>query len=285
MNLEYWYLFPTAIGIATIAMASGVEGATFFTPLLLIALKLPPEVAIGIGLITEVFGFSSGLFAYIRKGLIDFKLGRMLLLVSIPMALVGTWFGNIIPANVLKGILAVGLFVIATSFLKSPDQHTLELLDEDIKTTQEEKEPQTCITDKNGKTYCYTIFHRIEGYLLASIGALFLGMVSTGLGQLNGFYLLQRCRVPSPVAIATSVFIVAITALIASIGHVIQFAQAGGEELQMVFNIVMFTAPGVLIGAQLGSIVATKLSQEKLERAMGILFIFVALLIMGELII
>ena len=30
MNLEYWYLFPTAIGIATIAMASGVEGATFF---------------------------------------------------------------------------------------------------------------------------------------------------------------------------------------------------------------------------------------------------------------
>ena len=285
MNLEYWYMFPTAIGIATIAMASGVEGATFFTPLFLIALKLPPEVAIGIGLITEVFGFSSGLFAYIRKGLIDFKLGRMLLLVSIPMALVGTWFGNIIPANVLKGILAVGLFVIATSFLKSPDQHTLELLDEDIKTAQEEKEPQTCITDKNGKTYCYTICNRTEGRLLASIGALFLGMVSTGLGQLNGFYLIQRCRVPSPVAIATSVFIVAITALIASIGHVIQFAQAGGEELQMVFNIVIFTAPGVLIGAQLGSIVATKLSQEKLERAMGILFIFVALLIMAELII
>ncbi|WP_069791699.1 sulfite exporter TauE/SafE family protein [Cyanobacterium sp. IPPAS B-1200] len=285
MNLEYWYLFPTAIGIATIAMASGVEGATFFTPLFLIALKLPPEVAIGIGLITEVFGFSSGLFAYIRKGLIDFKLGRMLLLVSIPMALLGTWFGNIIPADVLKGILAVGLFVIATSFFKSPDKHTLELLDEDIKNTQEKKELQTCITDKNNKTYYYTIYNRTEGRLLASIGALFLGMVSTGLGQLNGFYLIQRCRVPSPVAIATSVFIVAITALIASIGHVIQFAQAGGEELQLVFNIVIFTAPGVLIGAQLGSIVATKLSQEKLERAMGILFILVALLIMAELII
>ncbi|AUC61209.1 hypothetical protein AA637_08555 [Cyanobacterium sp. HL-69] len=283
MNLEYWYLFPTAIGIATIAMASGVEGATFFTPLFLIALKLPPEVAIGIGLITEVFGFSSGLFAYIRKSLIDFKLGRMLLLVSIPMALLGTWFGNIIPADVLKGILAVGLFVIATSFLKSPDKHTLELLDEDIKNIQEKKELQTCITDKNNKTYYYTIYNGTEGRLLASIGALFLGMVSTGLGQLNGFYLIQRCRVPSPVAIATSVFIVAITALIASIGHVIQFAQAGGEELQMVLNIVIFTVPGVLMGAQLGSIVATKLSQQKLERAMGILFIFVGLLIVGEL--
>jgi hypothetical protein len=27
------------------------------------ALRLPPEVAIGVGLITEVFGFASGLFA------------------------------------------------------------------------------------------------------------------------------------------------------------------------------------------------------------------------------
>ena len=44
----------------------------------------------------------------------------MLLLVSIPMALLGTWFGNIIPADVLKGILAVGLFVIATSFFEIP---------------------------------------------------------------------------------------------------------------------------------------------------------------------
>lgn len=42
----------------------------------MLVLKLPPEVAIGTGLITEVFGFSSGLFAYIRKGLIDFKLGK-----------------------------------------------------------------------------------------------------------------------------------------------------------------------------------------------------------------
>lgn len=30
MSLEYWFMFPVAIGIATIAMASGVEGATFF---------------------------------------------------------------------------------------------------------------------------------------------------------------------------------------------------------------------------------------------------------------
>ena len=283
MDLEYWYTFPISILIATIAMASGVEGATFFTPLFILGLKLPTEVAIGTGLITEVFGFSSGLYAYIKKGLIDYNLGRMLLMVSVPSALFGTWIASFIPSDILKAILSVGLFVIATSFLRSPEQETVELLDQ--KNAQSEgKEPQTCLTANTGETFCYRIANRTEGRLLVTIGGLFIGMVSTGLGELNGFFLIQRCRVPSKVAVATSVFIVAITALIASIGHVVQFAQAGGETLDTVLSLVIFTAPGVLIGAQLGSMVANYLSQKALERSMGVLFILVGMLIFGELI-
>ena len=60
MSFEYWFMFPVAILVATTAMASGVEGATFFTPIFLLVLGLPIEVAIGTGLITEVFGFASG---------------------------------------------------------------------------------------------------------------------------------------------------------------------------------------------------------------------------------
>ena len=60
MTLEYWNMVPAAVLIATVAMASGIGGATFFSPLFILALGLPPEVAIGTGLITEVFGFASG---------------------------------------------------------------------------------------------------------------------------------------------------------------------------------------------------------------------------------
>jgi len=31
MTVEYWYMFPAAVVIATVAMASGVGGATFFS--------------------------------------------------------------------------------------------------------------------------------------------------------------------------------------------------------------------------------------------------------------
>ena len=109
-------------------------------------------------------------------------------------------------------------------------------------------------------------------------------MISTGLGELNGYFLLQRCRVPSPVAVATSVFVVAVTALLASTGHFIKFVQTGGETLNIVLSIVVFTVPGVLVGAQLGSLVSTRISQRALERSLAGLFILVAALTLGEVI-
>lgn len=80
---------------------------------------------------------------------------------------------------------------------------------------------------------------------------------------------------------ATSVFIVAITALISSVGHAIGFIQEGGDVLNTVLSLVIFTEPGVIIGAQLGSLVASRIPQKLLERGMGILFILVGILV-GE---
>lgn len=277
MNLDYWFMFPTAILIATIAIASGVEGATFFTPVFLLGLKLPADVAIGTGIITEVFGFSSGLWAYFRKGLIDFKLGQQLLWVSIPFVLIGTGLSKVIPGGILKLMLALGLIVIAISFLK-PKHQQFKVTHEPVIANR-----GTTLIDRQGHSYHYPPVNLPFGRLLISIGALFLGMISTGLGQLNGYFLLQRSQIPSPVAVATSVFVVAVTALVGSVGHVLGFIEAGGETVQQVINIVIFTAPGVVIGGQVGSWLAVRLPQKLLERGMGLLFVAIAALIFFEL--
>ena len=82
MTLQYWYMLPVAIVIATTAMASGVGGATFFAPLFILALRLPPEVAVGTALITEVFGFASGPYAYARQRLVDYRLGMLFIVIA-----------------------------------------------------------------------------------------------------------------------------------------------------------------------------------------------------------
>ncbi len=39
MSRDYWYLFPISVAIATTAMASGIGGAVFFSPLFIIAFR------------------------------------------------------------------------------------------------------------------------------------------------------------------------------------------------------------------------------------------------------
>jgi hypothetical protein len=283
MNLEYWFMFPIAILVATTAMASGVEGATFFAPILILLLGLPPEVAIGVGLITEVFGFASGLYAYQRKGLIDYRLGVSLLAATIPLALIGTWLSGVIDPDLLKLILGIGLLVMGANFLRTPSHDEIHRLNQK---TQEfnSNDKVNCLITATGEEIRYQICNPTEGRFIAGIGSLFMGMVSTGLGEMNGFYLLRRCRVPGRVAVATSVFVVAITALVASTGHLIKFVQAGGDSLPVVMSLVIFTVPGVVIGGQIGSSVASHIPQSMLERGLGVLFMLVALLILGDVI-
>ncbi len=284
MTPDYWFMLPISVVFATTAMASGVEGATFFTPLFILALGLPADIAIGTGLITEVFGFASGLFAYTRKRLIDFKLGIALLIVTVPMALIGTWLTAYVPSDILKTILGVGLLAVAASFLRSPEPKDIVRADDAIEEEYGGEKSETCLTTREGEAICYTVCNRAEGRLIAGVGGLFIGMISTGLGELNGYFLLQRCRVPSRVAVASSVFVVAVTALVASTGHFVKFVQSGGETLNTVLSLVIFTIPGVIIGGQLGPLISSRISQHTLERALAVLFILVAALMLGEVI-
>ncbi|MEO8890817.1 MAG: sulfite exporter TauE/SafE family protein [Coleofasciculaceae cyanobacterium] len=278
MNFEYWYMLPIATLISTIAMASGVEGGTFFAPIFMLALGLPPEVAIGAALITEVFGFSSGLVAYARKKLIDYRLGLTLLTATVPAALVGTWAAGWIDPNLLKIVFSLGLIAIAFSFLRPHEETTPVMAVAGINTSSSE----TCIITAQGKEHRYTINNPTQGQMVAGLGGVLIGLLSTGLGEVNGFYLLKICRMPSQVAIATNVFIVAITALVASCGHFVNFVQEGGETLETVLNLVCFTIPGVIIGAQFGSYVASHIPQQTLERSLAVLFALVAAITLGQ---
>jgi len=223
MTFEYWYLFPVAILIATTATASGVGGATFFAPIFLLALRLPAEVAIGTGLITEVFGFTSGLIAYIRQRLIDYRLGLSLLMVTVPAAICGTLIVGFVEPVILKTILGVGLFAVALSFIRSPDKKDISKMDLVINHDFGGEKAKTVLKTSHGEEIRYTVCNKNEGRFIAGIGGLFVGLISTGLGELNGYFLLQRCRVPSKVSVATSVFIVAVTVLSASTGHFMRF--------------------------------------------------------------
>ena len=251
ISFELWYLFPVAILIATIAMSSGIGGAVFFSPLFMLALKLEPQIAIGSALITELFGFSSGLIAYYKAKLIDFKLALNLLLFSVPAAIIGTIYADLFPDIVLKSIFATGLIFIGTQLFTSWRKEEREK-HEKLNIKEFESNYESELTDSKGRVFRYTVCNKNMGRLFAGIGGAFVGMISVGLAELQEYHLVARCKVPTPVAVATSVFVVVITVLVASAGHFYEFAKEGGEVLNQVINVVIFTIPGVIVGGQIG---------------------------------
>ena len=54
--LQVWWVFPSAILFATVAIAAGVSGALFFSQFFMLVVGLCTGQAVGAGLLTEVFG-------------------------------------------------------------------------------------------------------------------------------------------------------------------------------------------------------------------------------------
>ena len=283
ISLEFWYLLPISIGIATIAMSSGIGGAVFFSPLFMIGLALEPKIAIGAALATELFGFSSGLYSYWKAKLIDFELGINLLLYSIPFAILGTVYVDLVPPIVLKAIFGVGIIFIGFQLFTSWREEEKLKLEADHK-KEFEKNYEKSLTDEDGNLYRYTVCHKNMGRMFAAVGGAFLGMISVGLAELQEYHLVAKCKVPTRVAVATSIFVVVITVLIASIGHFYEFVQEGGEVFNQVVNLIIFTIPGVIIGGQIGPRLQKIIPADTMKVSISILFVLVGAFMLYTLI-
>ena len=74
--LTHWWVFPASIVFSTVALASGVSGALFFSPFFMLGVGLAPAQAIGAGLLTEVFGMGNGLRSYVKQGVVDYQTAK-----------------------------------------------------------------------------------------------------------------------------------------------------------------------------------------------------------------
>lgn len=272
MTLDYWYLFPISVAIATTATASGISGGVFFSPLFILALGLEPSVAIGTSLITQLFGFASAVVAYWRRRLIDFKLGATLLVFSVPAAIVGSLTSDAVPATVLEIIFAIGVMVIGLQLFRAYRETHGAV------GGLPEPEADTVLIDRAGVEHRYTLCHKGTARAFAAIGGWLLGMISVGLAELEEYHLMVRCRIPAPVAVGTSIFVVVVSIFTASAGHFYNFAtQADNNVLARVVAVVTFTIPGVIAGGQIGPSLQARLDPGHVKIGLAVLFFAVGI--------
>ncbi len=273
---QYWFMFPVAVCVATAAMLSGIGGAALFTPIFILLFPLlgPHYVldstvaAIGTALLTETFGFASGLIGYHLKKTIDLELAQRFLVVAVPTAIAGALAAHLIPGAILiacYALLVLGLAVVHVFFEY-----------EGVPTHLEEETviegTRRRIVDSAGREYVYRSPQLGNGgRVFTATGAFLTGMVSVGIGEVIVPQLTKR-GVPVAVAAATSVAVVIVTAVSASFTLIAQLIREGGLDA-VPWHLVMYTVPGVLIGGQIGPRLQGRISHRAMELAIAGLFV------------
>lgn len=261
----YWFMFPVAIVVATCAMLSGIGGAALFTPIFVLLFPiLGPEyvlastfAAISTALLTQTFGFLSGFIGYYRRRMIDFDLAVGFVKITVPIGILGALVAHSVHDGILIAayamlvlVLAIGMLFLRKAPLSRPNYDDAS------------RRPEI----------------RSSDFYLAGGGAFLTGLVSVGIGEVLISRLTKR-GIPVGIAAATSVAIVFATILAATTTLVTQLIRDGGVGA-VPWNLIMYEVPGVLIGGQIGPRLAGRVSQRTMERAIGMLFIFLAVAMM-----
>ncbi len=258
--LANWQLFPISIIIATIANASGIGGGPFFSPLFILFFGLQPHAAIGTTLFTKAFGTTSGAIGYWRRKLVDVQMALKLLMIAVPCALLGAWLSSSIDIRVFQLIFGFGLLFAAYSIFKSPRE------EERARAGHE-----AAAYSRRGRQLTQSFDYLIsawEALPLIGAGGFLDGLISSGLGESNDFFLIARSKVPVKTAVATSVFVIAVTTYFSAAFYFLRLAPD--------ISIVLFTVPGVIIGGQLGPMVAQRINPNLLKNWLALLFVMVS---------
>lgn len=273
--LSYWWIFPASVVFSLVALASGVSGALFFSPFFMLVVGLSPSQAIGAGLLTEVFGMGNGLRSYVSQRVVDYATAGWLLLGSLPTVIVGAVLAHWTDPAMLKTIFGAGLLMLSgfLIFYEAPEECEPGERENDFLREKNTEKGMTVIEAADGERFDYPTCWRVPGVILASIGGFITGLISAGLPEISTTQLIVRCRIPPRVAVATSVFVLAVTASLGAAVHAF--------SVTPVWYVIAWSVPGVLIGGSIGTRVSKYIPGAVMESVLGVVFGLVGLWVLG----
>ncbi len=225
LDFQYWYTFLIALGTAIFATGTGFGGSVVFVPVFYF-LGLTPAEALSTGLITELCGMSSATSRYIRQKQVDYKIGILLILLSIPAVVIARHLVLIINPSIVKIIFGCVIILLSVYMLR-----TVAI-----------------------KSFGWRDSFPTEDFLpyiwLPYLGGFSIGLTSVGTCEVSNILLEKILKYKVRIAIATAVFVNGVSDLVFSI---LNF-----EYIR--WDIAPFTMAGVIIGGQIGPYLNKKLS-------------------------
>lgn len=245
----------------------GVGGGVLIVPALLLAFHATPEQAAGTSIAVVFLNALSGTASYARQKRIDYKAGTIFALASVPGAILGAFLTSSLSGRGFDIGFAVLLIALALFLLWRPVAET-EFADSLIDAAAADRWlVQRHHTDTQGVVFNYSYDLRLGIAVSALVGVL-SSVLGIGGGVIHVPVLIHLLGFPSHIAMATSHFILAITAAFGAGTHL-----ALGHVL---VGPAILLGVGVIGGAQIGAALGKKLKGSLLVRMLSVALLLVA---------
>ena len=242
--------------VAFVAAMMGIGGGILYTPI---------QVLFGVDVheaattsLTLIMILSVGAtFIYRRASMVDFKIAFVFEVFSVMGGFLGGYLSSYVSGDAIIGIL-IGVLVVASAGMFLKGRGPLGCVAETL--------PWYVWKRATGSSeYRINMFIAIPLCLLAGTIS---GMIGVGGGFIKVPMMVLLFAIPADIAIATSGFMVGLTAIGGFAGHL-----AGGHWNPA---MTLILAPGVLAGAMLGAKAMLKIEKEKLRRIFSVLMLLLA---------
>jgi uncharacterized membrane protein YfcA len=254
--LEFARLAPLGLVVGAFGTLVGAGGGAVLVPVLLFLLpNEDPASVTAMSLAVVFFNAYQGTITYMRMGRVDYRLGTLFTLSSLPAAVIGVFLVRQMPRNLFDPIFGALLLSIGSFLLINPLGSASE-------------------SDAGSSTS-----HR--GTLFGSVGTAYIAVLSSLMGIGGGIihvpFLIRVLKVPPHTATATSHFVLTFVAATATITHL-----ALGE-----FNRglpqTMYLAVGVMMGAPVGAALSSRIHGGLLIRLLAAALCLVGLRLLARL--
>ena len=229
---------------------AGMSAAAVVGPVLITFLNIPAYDAVGIGLISDVLASAMSAYTYKKSKNLDIKNSLPLLISVLVFTVVGSLVASLLPERAMSSTMQVAMLFVGLRFLVKP-----------VTTTKEQME---------------AVPHRervIKSVIGGTMVGFICGFIGAGGGMMMLFVLTTFLGYQMHMAVGTSVFMMAFTALTGGISH---FAIGGIPDPVCMVSCVIFT----LIWAQIAAKIANKSDAKTLNRVVGIVMILTSIVIL-----
>lgn len=244
-------------GVGVFGTLVGAGGGFILTPVLLLVYPhSTPALLTAISLIVVFFNAGSGSLAYARQRRIDYRSGAVFALCTLPGSVLGVLVADKVSRPGFDVIMGVALTGLAAWLVRGRRQPAGDHPERGVART---------IVDREGKQYRYHVNVRLGAMFSVGVGFVssFLGI---GGGVVHVPLLVTVLGFPTHVATATSHFVLAWMALVATLTHVL----AGTFHHLVGLRRAAALSVGVVFGAQLGAVLSQRLSSAMIQRLLAI---------------